>query len=375
MVGIIQEQHPARCRLFMQWQEMEWPVLVDSLDLLEVAVVPITALIDEAGVVRALGPKEEAFEAFLAAEPATPARPATAPAVPDLEALERAARDGDAAALARWAQALVLWGTDADLGRATVAWERAAAAEPENGWIRFHLGVTWRRRYDSPARRPGDFRRAVEAWGAALALDPNQYIWRRRIQQVGPRLEKPYPFYDWVERARREVAERGELPAELPVEPGGAEIAQPAKRFETAAATPPEPDPQGRIHRDTRGFVRAEATVVPATVAPGGAVRVHVVLRPDPAQDAYWNNEAEDLVLWVDVPPGWQASSTHHTVPAPPQEVSDETRTVELELASPKDFRGEAELAAYALYYVCEKVDGTCLYRRQDVPIRLRAGS
>lgn len=30
MVGVIQEQHPDRARLFMQWKEMGWPMLVDS---------------------------------------------------------------------------------------------------------------------------------------------------------------------------------------------------------------------------------------------------------------------------------------------------------------------------------------------------------
>ena len=34
MVGIIQEQHPDRARLFMQWKGMGWPILVDSLNLL-----------------------------------------------------------------------------------------------------------------------------------------------------------------------------------------------------------------------------------------------------------------------------------------------------------------------------------------------------
>ena len=45
VVGIIQEQHPDRCRLFMQWKQMDWPILVDSLNLLEVSAVPITVAI------------------------------------------------------------------------------------------------------------------------------------------------------------------------------------------------------------------------------------------------------------------------------------------------------------------------------------------
>jgi len=62
MVGIIQEQHPDRARLFMQWKQLDWPILVDSLNLLGVAVVPITVAIDEHGVVRAINPRKETIE-------------------------------------------------------------------------------------------------------------------------------------------------------------------------------------------------------------------------------------------------------------------------------------------------------------------------
>ena len=52
MVGIIQEQHPDRARLFMQWKQMGWPILVDSYNLLGVPYVPITLAVDEHGVIR-----------------------------------------------------------------------------------------------------------------------------------------------------------------------------------------------------------------------------------------------------------------------------------------------------------------------------------
>ncbi|RMG56252.1 MAG: hypothetical protein D6723_00685, partial [Acidobacteria bacterium] len=56
MVGIIEEQHPDRARLFMQWKQMSWPVMVDSLNLLEVPYVPITLAIDEHGIIRKIQP-------------------------------------------------------------------------------------------------------------------------------------------------------------------------------------------------------------------------------------------------------------------------------------------------------------------------------
>ncbi len=61
------------------------------------------------------------------------------------------------------------------------------------------------------------------------------------------------------------------------------------------------------------------------------------------------------------------------SVPNPPELVSDEPRRLELELASPAGFTGKATVPGYALYYVCEDVKGTCLYRRQDLELRVRA--
>ena len=64
---------------------------------------------------------------------------------------------------------------------------------------------------------------AVDFWSMALQEDPNQYIYRRRIQQYGARLGKPYPFYDWVESAQAEIRERGETPVDLTVPLTGAD--------------------------------------------------------------------------------------------------------------------------------------------------------
>ena len=61
----------------------------------------------------------------------------------------------------------------------------------------------------------------------------------------------------------------------------------------------------------------------------------------------------------------------YHTVAIPPEPVSQELRQVEFEIASPENFTGMATIPAYALYYVCEDVDGTCLFRRQDVHVEL----
>jgi hypothetical protein len=97
-----------------------------------------------------------------------------------------------------------------------------------------------------------------------------------------------------------------------------------------------------------------------------------VVFRPNPSTKAHWNNEVDGLRFWINAEQGWQANSHLSALPNPPQPPSRETRTLELELLAPaKSAPGTYALRAYALYYVCEDVSGTCLYRMQDIPLRV----
>ena len=99
------------------------------------------------------------------------------------------------------------------------AYARALQLDPTDKYSWFRLGVAHRMRHESPGRKPGDFQAAIDAWSSARELDPNQYIWRRRIEQYGPRLAKPYSFYDWVVQAKTDISRRGEMPIALMVEP------------------------------------------------------------------------------------------------------------------------------------------------------------
>jgi hypothetical protein len=217
----------------------------------------------------------------------------------------------------------------------------------------------------------------VDHWARALEVNPNQYIWRRRLQQFGPRLEKPYPFYHWVEQARQDIKERGDHPLPLVAEPGGSEIAAPEESFEVRAGARAvgEPDAEGRITRDPGRLIRVEATQVPPAVPPGGVARVYLVLRPDSGVQAHWNNEVDPLEVWVKPPPGWEVDQASLSTAAPPEAVSVEPREVQFEVRAPDEAgSGSTLVPAYALYYVCEDVNGLCLYRRQDlnIPIRVR---
>ncbi len=374
VAGIIEEQHPDRARLFMQWKQIHWLILVDSLNLLGTSAVPVTLAIDEYGVIRMVNPKlEEVEEKFLNPKFEKPASlPPVKDIAPDLDALKQATRQERAETWEAYANAFVEWGGPQRLGEAIEAYEHALRLEPNSGPLHFRLGVAYRKRYDTDFRQPEDFQKAVEQWNAALEMNPNQYIWRRRIQQYGPRLDKPYPFYDWVTTARKEVAARGEIPVPLLVEPGGAEIAYPEKTFASAPTSVKEPDPQGRVLRDDGQLVKVETAVVPDTRAKKVFDRVHLVFRPNPAHKTHWNNEAGNMVFWVSPPAGWKVSQSLTTIPNPSQMVSTEPREVEFEVKGPEPGPARAvTLPAYALYYVCEDVNGVCIYRRQDVPIAI----
>ncbi|NNF43711.1 MAG: hypothetical protein HKN62_11830 [Phycisphaerales bacterium] len=378
MIGIVQEQHPDRARLFMQWKEMGWPVLVDALNQLEVEVVPITMFIDEEGIIRSMRPPRrgmaEAAAAFAAeTEPAAPVAsdPPAATSRPVSELLSPPGRDADTEAWRRYGLALVDFAPPERLDEAVRVLGRVLQMNQDDGLTRFQHGVALRRRYESPAGRPGDFQAAIISWTAALDANPNQYIWRRRIQQYGPRLEKPYPFYDWVESATAAIRARGEEPVRLSVRPGDAEIARPARDFD-ASRPATGSDPEGRVTHDEL-FVAAEVTVVPPEVDPGQTVRVHVTMHPNRVIDAHWNNEAEPLMLWMTPPEGWAIDEPQVTFANASTAVSNESRTLEFELKVPADSPGGVTLVrGYALYNVCEGADATCLYRRKEVVVPVR---
>ena len=343
---------------------MSWPLLVDSLNLLGVRGAPITLFLDESRMIQAVNPRREALDEFLR-------RPPLAEAIQVEPSLPRAALLAETGlSIMETANRQFLWGDVAGVTAAIQKYQEILNVEPRKGRTAFRLGVAFRRRYDSPARRPEDFAKAVASWGAALALDPNQYIWRRRIQQYGPRLAKPYSFYDWVNMARSDIGARGDLPVTLDVEPGGAEFAYPDSDFQIESDLGENPDPEGRIYRDQNGLVAIEALVVPGTT--GDVARVHVVLRPDENRQVHWNNEVEDMVLWVDADEGIEVDQARHVYEVPENPVSVEERRVEFEVrVSGESAKGTGEIKGYALYYICEDVNGQCLYRRQDFSLRM----
>jgi len=341
-IGVVQEQHPARAALYKQWRRLRWPIFVDSLNLLGHKVVPIPMGINESGVVvypRMRGERD--LEIFLNKD-FRPTEQAKTPVEPRMK--------GDAHFHA---------------GELDAAIEAYCEEQgPQSPQAYFRLGVALRRRYESSARRPGDGQSAVIAWGEALALVPNQYIWRRRIQQYGPRLAKPYNFYSWVHRAREEIRARGEEPLPLRVEPRGAELLE---RGPVSTVALDEIDPEGKIVRDESNLVTLESIVTPAHVRPGGAVRVRLVFR---TKTGLWNNEAGPLRLFAAGVAPLEVTEGEFTHSAVAEPETSEPRILEFEVVVAGDAKpGDHDVKGYALYYACEKKGGVCLYLRRDFKV------
>jgi hypothetical protein len=333
--------------------------------------------VDERGIVRSTRFDIKTFEetfvnktfTFDATSPATRTGP---PSPPDRAGLRRRAEEGRTARVWRdLGDALALWGGIDRIDEAIDAYTRATRLDPASGEAHFRLGVCYRMRYESHRGLPNDFRAAVDHWSAARTIEPNQYIWRRRVEQFGPRLTKPYPFYDWVQRAAEEIRARGEQPVALAVLPSGSELEQPAQRFDTQQDDVQPPDPNNRIQHDALRLALAEVTVVPPRVKAGQSARIHVSMRPDARRKAHWNNEAEPLTLWVEAPPGWQLERRLLRAPQGGKPTTSEPRQLELDVRAPVDARDAGKLHAYALYYICEEVRGTCQFLRLDIAIEV----
>lgn len=373
VLGVIQEQHANRCRLFQQWKQLEFPVVHDQLNTNAITEVPVYIAIDAHGIVRGRPRRPAGFdEEFLSKTfPAPDSIPETVDLQEASVEFRRAqlSQPPSAASLTRLADSLILWKPDATAVREAVdLYTQVLQQDPARSDILFRRGAAHRRLYELGDRSDVRlFAKAVSDWETALQMDPNQYIYRRRIEQYGPRLKKPYSFYDWVADARREITERGDAPHPLPVEPNGAELAQRARQM-TVDTSADNPDPQNRITRDT-GFVEVHVNFVPTSPQPGDVVAVHVGFVV--TKTAKWNHETSPLQMWVHQPQdGLPLSSQLISDQTPWQKAeSQDPLSLSFELQIPEDHTEEIRLNAFALFNICESAGGQCLFRRTDFTI------
>ena len=97
-----------------------------------------------------------------------------------------------------------------------------------------------------------------------------------------------------------------------------------------------------------------------------------MALRPNPAKEAHWNHEAGALQVWVTPPPEWKVDRRllEHP-PCSDVATSEELRNLSFEVQLPPGTK-EGVIDAYALYFVCEGVDGVCMFLRQDFKISVQ---
>ena len=112
--------------------------------------------------------------------------------------------------------------------------------------------------------------------------------------------------------------------------------------------------------------------VVPAAVKPGQSARIHLTFRLAPTSTDHWNNEAEPLRVWIDLPDGIVASQQLVAAENPKAATSTEGRTVGFEVQVPKDTSGTIRIPVYALYHVCDDAQGQCRFLRLDVTVKLK---
>ena len=364
-IGVTLEQHPDRSRLYQQWRQLQWPIFVDSLGITDLAVVPVPVFLDANGVVRARLRRPRDLEKWMRKEPVPSAgiKPLAPRKLATLRSEKRWRELGDAAFLQK----------TPDLDTAIAAYRRAIKRDAEDSRAHFRLGVALQRRDEGSERKPGDAKAAVAAWSRALELNPRQYIWRRRLQQYGPRLAKPYNFYFWVDRAEKEISARGESPHPLHPRPAGSELIGPG-----AEASPPrdlDPDPRRMVPEDSSRFVSIEAAAVPLRVRPGEDFRARVTLRPSPKRKPHWNDEGPGTRLGLRLPKGVRFVEGTLRYPGPPgkEEADQIPRTLDFELRIPDDaVPGKLTIQAYALYEICEDESGICRGLRREFSIEVQ---
>lgn len=369
VIGVVQEQHPDRAALYRQWRKFDWPIAVDALNTLGISVVPLLLTIDESGVIRHRGlqPKQLAEE-FLGNNFAK-----TPPPAGFRVASRTVSKPSDTCSDAK---AWMAFGDtqfhDNNLSEAIAAYEHALCAAPDNGPALFRLGVAHQRRSETADRLPGDAQTAVDVWLKALETNPNQYIWRRRIQQYGPRLDKPYDFYTWVADARKFITASGGTPVPLGVEPVGSEILSPRETHAIEVDPTIKADPEGRIARDLSGYVQVATRVTPRRVRLGHHVRGQVTLRLSDPRKAVWNNESAPLTLFVQPPESIQLTEGLLFVTPPGKTESTEDRVIDFEMTVSASQNGEIIVPGYALFNVCTKANGKCYYLRKDFDLRFK---
>ena len=342
---------------------MDWPVYIDSFNLLEVEAVPMTFLVNPKGVITKVSPSKKNLDSIL--KNATNAiNPTTSDDLePYWSTLLKKRSFNLFCNLASERNFVELF--------KSIKMLKKSDYKMRHEHLEFMTGVAYKMRSESPFRKLDDFSKAIDHWETALELRPNQYIWRRRIQQYGPILGKPYPFYDWVEIALKELKEKGEVPFNE-----NFVLTESEQSILTPTQTSNKknykiPDPFNKLKRGNMQFVNTRVLTIPSHPKTGRPFRVFVQLDLKQPDSVQWNNEGAASHLYFEKSNFNKTSIHRFWTGTKEKEYSTEQRIIDFELNYPRSgiIGGKKLPAGYIVVNLCDRLTGACFTRRIDFSI------
>lgn len=375
LLGVAVEQHPDRARLFAQWKKLNGAMMQDPVNYMRLEKLPLIVGIDENGYVRVVDPDLKTVrKRFLARKyPGEPALiPENTEEPPNTLVTRRYAREAESPGFyIEHGDAVAIAGLSPVFAEAIEAYGKAIASDRRLADAYFGLGVVHRMRFESEHREPGDFQAAVDVWARAAKLAPTNEIYQRRIQSYAPPMESPYPLFDWVATARKEIAATGDTPVALSVEPMGAELGDASGRRGDAPPTPSDKD-DGSAHEDKARRVQIEQTIVESLEKDRSHIRqVHLSFVLDPDRSARWGQESKPLRVWLRKPAGAEVSQRYFECAGSSAADDDLPRTICFTVSLAEGARKNVTIRGHAIYQL---VDGGEASEplRQDFEIKLR---
>ncbi len=356
VLGVAHEQHADRCRLFAQWKEIDWPILHDPLNLINVETLPLVVAVDEHGIVRAtrLQPDKLA-DSFVNHDYAPPRKPV--PLGPTELANPKITRRvaGEARSSEGWREhgdALVLAGRPVLINEAIDVYSRALKMKEDDADAWFRLGVAYRIRHDRPEHQEGDFQAAVDAWRNAVRIEPDNAVFAARLRQYRPCLDEPHAYYHWVDVALKEIITRGRTPVRLAVEPCSmerGELGDDSTRESTLATDNVRASPTA----DQDNLVGVEKTVVRGVGdESAGVAAIHLTFRPDADRDVRWDDAAGELLIQIEPPEGGKSKQKLVRYLPLPEAAPGGARTLSFDVQIPKRSKRTASVKVRAVYAV-----------------------
>jgi thiol-disulfide isomerase/thioredoxin len=378
VLAVAHEQHADRCRLFAQWKGIDWPILHDPLNLINVETLPLVVAVDEHGIVRStdLQPDDLAKkfiqEEFERPDELPPPGPAE---LTDTRITRRVAKDSRS--IKGWrdhGDALVLAGAPVQINEAIDAYRQGLKQKKGDVDARtyFRLGVAHRLRHDRPEHQDGDFQAAVDAWRKAVELAPDNAVFAARLRQYAPTVGKPHAYFDWVETAVKEIITRGQTPIKLAVEPCATERGQstetsPNKEKPKAGdGAPASPQP------DKDNLVEVEKTVVrSADEKAVGVVEVQLTFRPDPGRAVRWDDATGGLSARIEPQEGAKVAAASVKYAPLPDPVLENARTLSFDVQLPKRHGEAVAMTVHAIYAVRQGESGPPSLLSRDISVKI----